>query len=318
MRRPLIVFAAIACPVLLSALAGGPSPIAAAHAQMVTSREGIALEDQILALKQKIQALQQSGGNGGSALGQSQPGASQSAGGGNQMVANLLQQVRALQDQVQSLHGELDQIRHKEQTDHDQLAKQIGDLEFQLQQNGTIKPSGGTPASAGSGSGGPAAGSSGRTLGTMPAGKPEGAGSAAQHSSAAQHGSAAKVEPSLTAARHALDHHDAKTAEADARAVIAKHGKGAYHGAAELVLGQAYANQGRHRQAALAYDDAYSADKHGPHAPEALLGLASSLTAIHQTEAACDTLKSLTSQFPHPSASVAKGVRRTRAQAHCH
>lgn len=315
MRRPLIAFAAIACPVLLSALAGGPSPIRSAHAQMVSSREGIALEDQILALKQQIQALQQNGGNGGSALGQSQPGASQSAGGGNQMVANLLQQVQSLQDQVQSLHGELDQIRHKEQTDHDQLAKQIGDLEFQLQQNGTLKPSGGAQASAGSG---PAAGSSGRTLGTMPAGKPGGAGSAAQQGSAAQHGSAAKVEPSLTAARHALDHHDAKTAEADARAVIAKHGKGADHGAAELVLAQAYAHQGRHRQAALAFDDAYSADKHGPHAPAALLGLAGSLAAIHQTEAACDTLKSLASQFPHPPADISKGMQATSARAHCH
>lgn len=340
MRRSLAFLAAIASPLILSAVFDGTPLIPSAHAQMITSREGIALEDQILSLKQQIQALQQ-GGNGGSALGQSQPGAPQQSGNGgsSQMVAKLLQQVQSLQGQVQSLHGELDQLRHKEQVDHDQLDKKIGDLKFQLQQSGALKSdgtsgsgtsgsgasNGGANAAAGGKAASPAPGrQKGGTLGTLPAGKShseathDSSGHKAEHKTAQHASSAPHVEASLSAARHALATHDLKTAEADANAVIAKHGKGAYHGAAELVRAEALARQGRHREAAIAYDDAYSADKNGPHAPEALLGLASSLAAIHQTEAACDTLKSLTSQFPNPPASIAKGVQTTRARAHCH
>jgi hypothetical protein len=61
MRRTLLAALPIA------ALAFGFLPVTA-RAQMISSREGIALENQILELKQQIQQMQQSGGNGNSAL----------------------------------------------------------------------------------------------------------------------------------------------------------------------------------------------------------------------------------------------------------
>jgi TolA-binding protein len=314
MRRTLLI---AALPLTLAALSAAPINIA--HAQMVTSREGIALENQILALRQQVQQLQtsQSNGNdnGNSALGASQPLSSGtgSAAGANALLPNLLQQVQTLQDQVQNLRGRVDTLEHEVATQHDELKQQIGDLKFQLGQGGATAP-GATPpgttpapqpapqpaAQPAQGAGAP------QTLGQMPVNQ---AGRAAAR---------APVAASIVAARHALAGHDYVTAEADAKAIIAKQGRGADRGAAEYTLGQALTGQRHYQEAALAYDDAYNGARSGPYASQSLLGLAGSLTAIHQYSAACDTLDSLTSQFSSPSPSLAGQVRSLRQRAHCH
>lgn len=270
----------------------------AAQAQMITSREGIALENQILELKHQLQ-IEQQNGSGGSVLGSSQPQASQhqgEQGGSNALVSNLLGQVQTLTDQVQSLRGRVDTLEHEVATQHDEINQQIGNLKFQLDQGGKSS-NGGTAAPAGNSS---------QSLPHKPV--------APSHATAP----VPRAEASLKAARDALDHHDYARAEADAKALIAKRGKRADHGAAELVLADSLSRQGRHQEAALAFDDAYNADHAGPHAPDALLGLANSLSAIHQNQEACDTLDSLTSQFPSPSSSLQARIRDARHRAHCH
>ncbi len=306
MRRTLLI---AALPLTLAALSA--APINSAHAQMVTSREGIALENQILALRQQVQQLQtsQSNGNdnGNSALGAAQPLSSGtgSAAGANALLPNLLQQVQTLQDQVQNLRGRVDTLEHEVATQHDELKQQIGDLKFQLGQGGATAPGATPPGTApapqlSNGAGAP------QTLGQMPVNQ---AGRAATR---------APVTASIVAARHALAAHDYVTAEADAKAIIAKQGRGADRGAAAYTLGQALTGQHHYQEAALAYDDAYNGARSGPYAPQSLLGLAGSLTAIHQYSAACDTLDSLTSQFSSPSPSLAGQVRSLRQRAHCH
>ncbi len=306
MRRTLLI---AALPLTLAALSA--APINSAHAQMVTSREGIALENQILALRQQVQQLQtsQSNGNdnGNSALGAAQPLSSGtgSAAGASALLPNLLQQVQTLQDQVQNLRGRVDTLEHEVATQHDELKQQIGDLKFQLGQGGATAPGATPPGTApapqlSNGAGAP------QTLGQMPVNQ---AGRAATR---------APVTASIVAARHALAAHDYVTAEADAKAIIAKQGRGADRGAAAYTLGQALTGQHHYQEAALAYDDAYNGARSGPYAPQSLLGLAGSLTAIHQYSAACDTLDSLTSQFSSPSPSLAGQVRSLRQRAHCH
>ena len=306
MRRTLLI---AALPLTLAALSA--APINSAHAQMVTSREGIALENQILALRQQVQQLQtsQSNGNdnGNSALGAAQPLSSGtgSAAGANALLPNLLQQVQTLQDQVQNLRGRVDTLEHEVATQHDEIKQQIGDLKFQLGQGGATAPGATPPGTApapqlSNGAGAP------QTLGQMPVNQ---AGRAATR---------APVTASIVAARHALAAHDYVTAEADAKAIIAKQGRGADRGAAAYTLGQALTGQHHYQEAALAYDDAYNGARSGPYAPQSLLGLAGSLTAIHQYSAACDTLDSLTSQFSSPSPSLAGQVRSLRQRAHCH
>ncbi len=274
----------------------------AARAQVITSREGIALENQILELRQQVQQLQQSqGGNGASVLAPSQPGGS-GVGGSAALLPSLVLQVQQLQQDVHSLRGQLDTLEHQVTTQNDQINQEIGDLKFEMAQQGT-KPSTGLTSPAGTQN------TNSRTLGQLPV---------ASTTPPAPAPSRRHVVASLVAARQALAAHDYTAAEADARAIIAKRGKGVYHGEAELVLAQALDGQGRFQESALAYDDAYSADKTGPYAAKALLGLSSSLAAIGQDNAACDTLDSLASQFSSLSPSLEAQVKTVRLKAHCH
>lgn len=284
----------------------------AAQAQMISSREGIALENQILELKHQLQMMQQNGGNGGnggSVLGAPASSRQQGQSGGpNALVSNLLQQVQTLGDQVQSLRGRVDTLEHEVATQHDEINQEIGNLKFKLGQGGQgTLPN--APGSSGRGAAAPTSRS-----GTSPQ-KPPASQAAPAHSSHAS--PSPRAEASLRAARDALGHHDYAKAEADARAVIAKRGKGADHGAAELVLAESLSRQGRHQEAAIAYDDTYNVSHSGPNAPDALLGLANSLSAIHQNQEACDTLDSLTSQFSSPSSSLEARIRDARRRAHC-
>ncbi|MCF3945713.1 tetratricopeptide repeat protein [Acidiphilium iwatense] len=274
-------------------------PLSAARAQMISSREGIALENQILELRQQIQALQQNN-SGGSVLAPSQPRSPGNEGATNPLLPNMLQQVQTLEDQVQSLRGRVDTLEHEVATQHDEIKQEIGNLKFQLNQGG--QGSGGVTEQNGAP---PASPPAGGTLGTLP------------KSSRTTPPHPVRTVASVTAARRALAAHDYRTAEADSRAVIAHQGKGADGGAAEFTLAEALAHQGNHQAAAIAYDDAYTADKTGPHAPYALLGLANSLAAIHQDQAACDTLDSLTHQIASPPAGLAAQVRAARSRAHC-
>ena len=305
MRRPMLktLYAAgVAVAILLPA---------AARAQMITSREGIALENQILELKHQIRTMQTGGGNGSSVLGAPAPSASERSGQApsSDLVASLLDRVHTLNGEVQDLRGRVDTLEHEVATQHDEIKQEIGNLKFQLEQGG--KPGFQTPANAAEGAP-PAAPSSAQephTLGTLPREPARPTPETA---------APARAEASLGAARAALSHHDYRAAEADAHAVIAKQGKQAGHGEASLILAQSLFHQGRHQEAAIAFDDAYNADRAGPHAPDALLGLANSLTAIHQNQEACDTLDSLTSQFSSPSPSLKARVEAARRRAACH
>lgn len=295
MRRFLLT----ALPLAGIALAGS-APLVTASAQMISSREGIALENQILALKQQLNAVQQ-GGNGGSVLAAPQQGATATS-GSNGLVPHLLQQVQTLSDQVQDLRGRVDTLEHEVATQHDEINQELGNLKFQLNQGGKT---GNQPAAASAG--GPPADL--RNEAPPPPSPPLRTNADTHH--------ATHVEASLTAARRALAARQYAAAEADARAVIAHQGKRAGDGTAEFTLAEALSHMGKHQGAAIAYDDAYNANRRGRHAPDALLGLANSLTSIHQNQEACDTLDSLVSQFSSPSASLAAQIHQARTRAHC-
>lgn len=288
---------------LSAALLGAVLPFGLAQAQMISSREGIALENQILELKQQIQQMQAGQGSGGSALGAPAPSpyanapAAQGAAGAASMLPNLLQQVQSLQDEVQSLRGRVDTLEHEVSTQHDELNQEIGDLKFQLSQQGQAAAQPAPQARPG----GPA--DAGR-LGTL-------------SRNAAPPAAPQAATASSRAAAKALAAHDYPTAEADARAILAKTKTGPRAADAQYIRAEALAAQGKSQAAALAYDDAYNADKAGPRAPDALLGLAASLTALHQDQAACDTLDSLASQFSKPSASLARRIHLARSRARC-
>jgi TolA-binding protein len=287
----LTLSAALLCAIL---------PFGIAHAQMISSREGIALENQILELKQQLQQSQSGQGNGGSALGAPTPApyaTNPGSASATAMLPNLLQQVQTLQDQVQSLRGRVDTLEHEVATQHDELNQEIGDLKFQLGQQGQAANQPGNPVA-------------GSTASSKPA-------MHAPSAAAPPPPRAASTSASTKTAARALAAHDYHTAEADARAVLTKTKTGPRAAEAQYIRAEALAGQGNNQSAALAYDDAYNADKAGPHAPYALLGMAGALTSLHQDQAACDTLDSLASQFSKPSASLARSIHAARSRARC-
>ena len=285
----------------------------AAHAQpMVQSQEGIALENQILQLQQQVQQLQSNGGggnNGGSALGggggssnnsdNNAPAPSPDQGG---VVASLLTQVQQLQSQVQQLNGEVDTLQNQVNTQHDATEKEIGDLNFKVTGSAT-------PGAAPSAPGAPQSLNAPQSE-AAPTPPPAPQAAAAPSLSGSPHDI---LHPGLTA----YEAHDYATAEAAARAITAKDSSSPEDYRAQFLLAQTLTAEGRPQDAAIAYDSTYNLNRTGTWAPNALLGLASSLAAIGQNEAACDTVSSFNSQFPTPPDGMAPRIQAVAHRAHC-
>ena len=114
----------------------------------------------------------------------------------------------------------------------------------------------------------------------------------------------------------ALARRDYMAAEASAREVLANRtSPRAYD--AQLLLAQSLSGQRQYAQAAIAYDDAYNRSRKGAHAQDALLGLASSLAAINEKKASCDTLGRLRSDFPTLRPDIRDGMAAVSQRAAC-
>lgn len=306
---PALVASRLVAAVIVALLLAAP-----ARAQMITSREGIALQNQILELRHELAALRAQvgtgAGTGGSALGLAPPqpigagGVGGAAAGGKRgeadLVAHLLIRVTRLEQQVRDLRGQVDTLAKALQDKTAALDKKIGDLAFQLQQ---AQPGAAAPAPAAPGPPAPAPAAPAPTALNAPAAAPAGI--------------AGTPEAALRQGYAALKRHDFKTAAAAAQFVLkGKDTAKAYD--AQFLYARALAGEGDWQHAALAYDDLYNRNKTGPRAEDALLGLGESFTAIGARQAACSTLDSLRSQFPTPRADLKAPIAAARAHAACH
>jgi TolA-binding protein len=268
-------------PVLMAALLP-PAPVQA----QVDSREGIALQNEIYGLRAQVQALQDQIGRGGAAPSYSAP--SPQFSGGNDLVAQLLTRVDALEDQVRQLRGRVDELQNQLQQQNADLGKRIDDLAFQVNPNNAAPAAPPAPAAA------PA----------PPAPPPP------------QHAADRTPEAALQSGYAALARHDYQAAEAAAREVLANRlSPRAYD--ANLLLAKALQGQRQYAQAAIAFDDTYNRSRKGAHAQDALVGLASSLSAINERKAACDTLDKLHAQFPQERPDVRQQASAAAQRAGC-
>ena len=296
-------------------LLGGPVllvGIQPARAQ-VESREGIALQNQILELRHQLQVLQGQGGgggaSGGSALGAAQSSGTAAAGTGGQadLLAQLLDRVSTLEDEVRRQRGRIDELSNTVQHQGQDLAKQIDDLKFQMESPG------GQPRTSPAGEAKAAGAATPETPPAAPA-----PNSAAPLAPAGKAAAAARTpEKMLHDAQAALDRKDYAAAEADARQALAK-SRGGQAADAQFTLAAAFAGQKNYQQAALAYDDAYNRARTGPHAPAALLGLADALININAKPAACGTLNKLGKEFPTMRTELRQRATALRQRAGCH
>jgi TolA-binding protein len=303
MKTPLAVL-------LLLALAAPAMPARAQN----DSREMIELQHQVLDLKREVQNLRdqvaRGGGSssGGSFLGGGRSSSDQSSSGVNDLTAQLLTRVESLEDQVRRLRGRVDEVSNQTQRQGEDLTKQIGDLNFRLR---ALEPGGGA-------AGAPASPGETTAPGTAPTYLTAPSGLAAPLGTTPAPPVKRTPEMAMQEGNAALARRDYAAVEASARDVLTNNKTSPRVYDAQLLLAQALAGRKQFSQAAIAFDDTYKHSRKGVHAQDALLGLATSLTAINEKGAACDTLGQLRTEFPTPRADMREPITTARQHAGCH
>jgi TolA-binding protein len=281
-----------------------------ACAQM-DSREGIALQNQILDLRAQLQQLQQSQGQGAAPGGypsslpqlppdQNSPYSAPAPGGpvNSDTAAQLVVRVGNLEDQVRELQGKVDDLTNQLQRQNDALTKQIGDLQFKLGQGGA--PAGGNPPGD-----------------QLTPDAPE----AAPRLAPPEKPAAAPPPPHRTAenALHegnaALARRDYAAAAAAAREVLASHGVRSTD--AQFLLARAETGEHKYREAAADYYLAYNREPKASGAPVALLGVANALIDMNDKADACQALAKLGAEFPKMSPTLHAAEVSARKRAAC-
>lgn len=273
-----------------------------ARAQM-DSREGIALQNQILELRRDLQVLREQMGRGGTPSYAPVPSFPRGGGGnGGEMLAQLLDRVANLEEQVRRIHGRQDELANRVQRLGEDLTKQVGDLTFRLQ----ALESGGRPAMAPPG--GP---------GTAPPPPAPGPGVRPGPQGTAPPGPPGRTpELAMQEGHAALARRDYAKAEAAAREVLAMRATPRMT-EANFLLAQALAGKRDFGGAAVAYDDTFNRARTGPLAPDALLGLAGALLALNERNDACTTLNRLRQMFPQARAQIQEQASALRQRAQC-
>jgi TolA-binding protein len=277
----------------------------------VESREGIALQNQILELQRQVQALQAQGGRSSPTyLGGGYSGPSPSSSSGD-LVPQLLSRVGTLEDQVRQLRGRVDELQNQVDRQSADLSKKMDDLAFQLQNPGAAAPPGG---------------------GTVPQPRPMAPqsmlGQPGPQSLAPQPMQPQSPQPpsvpvkrtpemAIQEGNAALGRRDYSAAEQAAREVLTYNRTSPRAYDAQFLLAQALTGQRQFSQAAIAYDDTYNRSRRGAHAADALLGLANSLAAINEKKAACDTLGKLRAEFPSPRPDLREGLALAAQRSGC-
>ena len=286
----------------------------AAEAQ-VESREGIALQNQILELQRQVQSLSAQISRSGSPTYLGNPyTAQQQPSSANDLTAQLLSRVDALEEQVRQLRGRIDETQNQLQQQTADLGKRIDDLAFQVQNPGAARPATAAPPPA----------PPGRQAQTAP--PPPGSltltpppVSPAATTPPPPPAAPVRRTPELAMqeGNAALARRDYLGAEQAAREVLTNFRTSPRAYDAQFLLAQALAGQHQFSQAAIAYDDTYNRSRKGFHAQDALLGLANSLLAINEKKAACDTLVKLRTEFPTLRPEVREGVAAAAQRGAC-
>ncbi len=300
--------------VVWTLLAGLASPAGPAWAQ-VDSREGIALQNQLLELRRDLQALRdqvsRGGGQqgGGSFLGIGRP-SPPAANGASEMTPELLGRVQTLEEEVRRLRGSNEELGNQIQRQTQDLAKQIGDLDFRLQAvegKAGLRPAGSAAMAP------PVPGVSSAGVAAMPplTALPDAAPLPPQA------GGHRTPELALQEGNAALARRDYQAAELAANEVLSAGRATPRAYDAQFLRAQALAGRKDWAQAAIAFDDTYSHSRTGSHAPDALLGLAAALTAISEKRSACETLDKFRAEFPSPRPDLREQASALRQRAGC-
>ncbi|WP_249110223.1 tetratricopeptide repeat protein [Neokomagataea anthophila] len=290
--RPLLLAGALMCVAPWAAAQDAPDA-----GDVMSSREAIALQNQVAALRQQLAQVQ-------NAASLSPPTASGTApsvttgGVSGDLTAQLLQRVSALEEQNRQMRGEVDQLSNTLKTTQETLSKQISDMQFAAQ-NG---------AGAASGAVAGAATSTASSAVVTPKADSAPASDATPKTAleALHFGNAA-----LRAGHYTEAESDARFAVKTAKSVQGRMD-------AQFLLAQSLAGQKQYRDSAVAYYDAYGKLPKSAKAQDSLLGVAASLIALGDKASACQALDKLKAEFPSPEARVKAAMATFRGRAACH
>jgi TolA-binding protein len=278
----------------------------------VETREGIALQNQILELQHQVQSLQAQVGRGGTPTYLGGGYAPPSSAGSSDLMTQLLSRVGALEDQVRQLRGRVDELQNQTDRQSADLGKRIDDLGFQVQNPGSAPSS---MTSRPQPMPQPTPMQQPSTMSPPPGAlTPQGSQAPPQAPPAP-----ARRTPELAIqdGNAALARRDYQAAEQAAREVLTYYRTSPRAYDAQFLLAQALIGQRQFSQAAIAYDDTYNRSRRGGHAEDALLGLANSLIAINEKKAACDTLGKLRTEFPSPRLDLREPITNAAQRGGC-
>ncbi len=279
---------------LIAAVFALPLLVAPPAAAQMDSREGIALQNQLLELRRDLDALRRGGGVAA-------PAPRGGFGAPPESVQGLLARVQELEEVVRRQRGQLDVAENANRRLAEEVEKLRGDMDFRLQQL------------EGGGRGGAARPPQGPPPGQAPA--PFSAPPRQGEPDSPQTGPRT-AERALADGQTALARGDFPSAEAAAREVISGR-PGPRAQDAQLLLGEALLGRRQYQNSALAFDEAYRRNRQSGRAPEALLGLSNAFIGFGARREACDTLEQLRSEYTRLSQPVSARVADARRRAQC-
>ena len=252
-----------------------------AGAQM-DSREGIALQNQVLQLRQEMEQLR----SRGSAIPAPMP---RGGAGGGELVGQLLDRVNTLEEELRRQRGRVDVLENQNRRLAEDLEKLRGDMDFRFNQGGGGAAAPARPAAA-------------------PPGPPP----------TTSTGAVAPRTPdrALAEGQAALGRRDFTAAEAAAREALAAR-SGAPIVAGQMLLGDALVGRRDFGNAAIAFNEAFTRARTGPRAPEALIGLANAFQGLGNRRESCDALNDLRGQFPNLSGPMQERANAARQRGQC-
>lgn len=222
---------------------------------------------------------------------------------GTDVSARMQLQITRMQDQLRSMNGRVEEVQHRIAVLEQRLERMSDDLEIRLQNiEDAIAKGGGLAATtpdSGDGSAAAYSGSGELTVGAL--GLPADASARDQYDFAFD----------------LLKKRDYQGASVALKSFLDKNPDHTLAGNAIYWLGETHYVQKDYKVAAKIFLDGYQRYPTGAKAPDNLLKLGMSLSALGQTKSACKTFTKLLSTFPKAPARITKSAKTEQKKLKC-
>jgi len=309
----------------LALLLGSAMPAAAQ-----TANETKVMVDRLNRLEQELNQLERQvyRGSATPSGAPAQAGAPAGAGGGSESVANFGARLDEFEARISELSGRIEEVDHQNKLLAGRLDKLIADVDFRFR--AIEKGNSPAPAEQGTEQAQPPAAQSGE--GDTPTlGKPPGVLGTLRSSTPPDQPQAALTPPAPAVihlppgspqsqynfATNLLHQGDYAGAEQTLGEFIAQHPADPLASAAQYWLGETFFVRHQYDRAAKAFLAGYQKYPKSTKAPDDLLKLGMSLTALNQKKEACAVFQQLGTEYPNAETRVKQSAARERPKAGC-